>query len=459
MRIRQLVDRGRGGALGAVGLEVALIVALIVFNGILAGSELAIVSARKVRLQQRAAEGDAGAQAALALSEQPNRFLSTAQIGITLVGILAGAFGGATVAETLADGLEGRGIDEDWAGPLAVALVVLGITYLSLIVGELVPKRLALAQPERVASIVARPMNLLATIARPAVALLSLSTEAVLRVLRLSNPGDEAVTEEELRMLIQQGADAGVIDEAEQQMAFAVLRLGDRTVGDIMTPRTEVSWVDASDGIDQILNQIANAPHDRFPVCLRSPDDVLGVVAVKELFAAARNGEVADIRSVMRPALFIPESATMLTALERFREGGPFGIVIDEYGGMAGVATLTDLLEIIVGQLPETVGERDEEPIADGPDGSWLVDGRLSTERLRTLLGVRELPRDGEFQTLAGLVMDQLGHVPSTGAEFETLGYRFIVVDMDGRRIDRVMIAPVESDETAELPDGEAKKG
>lgn len=445
--------------MGAVGLEVALIVALIVFNGVLAGSELAIVSARKVRLQQRAMDGDTGARAALALGEQPNRFLSTVQIGITLVGILAGAFGGATVAETLADGLEGRGIDEDWAGPLAVALVVLGITYLSLIVGELVPKRLALAQPERVASIVARPMNLLATIARPAVWLLSVSTEAVLRVLRLSNPGDEAVTEEELRMLIQQGADAGVIDEAEQQMAFAVLRLGDRTVGDIMTPRTEVSWIDASDDIRAILDHVAEAPHDRFPVCLRGPDDVLGVVAVKELLAAARNGEITDIRSVMRPALFIPESATMLTALERFREGGPFGIVIDEYGGMAGVATLTDLLEIIVGQLPEGAGLPEDPPIAEGPDGSWLVDGRLSTERLRILLGVRELPRESEYQTLAGLVMDQLGHVPSTGAEFETLGYRFIVVDMDGRRIDRVMITSAEPEDSLSAPDGDSEKG
>ncbi len=428
--------------MGAVGLEVALIVALIVFNGILAGSELAIVSARKVRLQQRAADGDAGARAALALGEQPNRFLSTVQIGITLVGILAGAFGGATVAETLADGLEGRGVDEDWAGPLAVGLVVLGITYLSLIVGELVPKRLALAHPERVASIVSRPMNVLASVARPAVALLSLSTEAVLRVLRLGAPSDEAVTEEELRLLIQQGAEAGVIEAAEQEMAFAVLQLGDRTVADIMTPRTEVSWIDATDDIEAILTQVADGPHDRFPVCRRGPDDVLGVVAVKELFAAARRGPVTDIESVMRPALFIPESATMLTALERFREGGPFGIVIDEYGGMAGVATLTDLLEIIVGQLPESAGEPEDEPIVAGPDGSWLVDGRLSTERLRVLLGWRGLPRDGSYQTLAGLVMDELGHVPSTGEEFATLGYRFIVVDMDGRRIDRVMIAP-----------------
>lgn len=443
--------------MGAVGLEVALIVALIVFNGILAGSELAIVSARKVRLQQRAANGDAGAASALALGEQPNRFLSTVQIGITLVGILAGAFGGATVAETLDDWLAERGIAENWAGPMAVALVVLGITYLSLIVGELVPKRLALAHPERVASTVARPMNVLSVVAAPAVAMLSLSTEAVLRVLRLNRVSDDAVTEEELRMLIQQGADAGVIDETEQEMAFAVLRLGDRTIADIMTPRTEVSWIDAADGIEAILQQVAEGPHDRFPVCLRGADDVLGVVAVKELFAATRKGPVTDIRAVMRPALFIPESASVLTALERFREGGPFGIVIDEYGGMAGVATLTDLIEVVVGDLPETPGETDA-PIVAGPEGSWLVDGRVSTERWRELLGLRELPRQGEYQTLAGFVMEQLGHVPATGTSFEALGYRFVVVDMDGRRIDRVMITPVEVEGALEADAGDQKR-
>lgn len=427
--------------MGAVGLEIALIVALIVFNGILAGSELAIVSARRVRLQRRAAEGDTGARAALALADQPNRFLSTVQIGITLVGILAGAFGGATLADHLASWFGDQGVSDGWATPLAVGAVVIGITYLSLIVGELVPKRIALAQPERVAGVVARPMQILSVLAAPAVTLLSLSTDAVLGLLRLGRVGEAAVTEEELRMLLQMSAESGVIEAAEQEMAFAVLRFGDRTVADIMTPRTDVTWIDASDPLDEILDTIAAAPHDRFPVCLRGPDDVLGVLAVKELYAEQRERGITDIRLVMRPALFIPETASALTALERFREGGPFGIAIDEYGGMAGVVTLTDLLECIVGDMPQP-GEDDAEAIAAGPDGSWLIDGRVSIERLGSLLQFGSLPQPRGYQTVAGFVLEELGHVPSVGDKFEYEGFRVVVVDMDGRRIDRIMVTP-----------------
>lgn len=432
--------------MGAVGLEIALVVALIVFNGLLAGSELAIVSARKTRLQQRASTGDSGARAALALANQPNRFLSTVQIGITLVGILAGAFGGATLADHLANWFRDQGVSEGWATPLAVGAVVIAITYLSLIVGELVPKRIALAQPERVAGVVARPMHALSVVAAPAVNLLSISTDAVLGLFRLGRVGEAAVTEEELRMLLQMGAESGVIEAAEQEMAFAVLRFGDRTVADIMTPRTDVTWIDASDPLDEILDTIAGAPHDRFPVCQRSPDDVLGVLAVKELFAAQREHDIADIRLVMRPALFIPESASVLTALERFREGGPFGIAIDEYGGMAGVVTLTDLLECIVGDMPQP-GEDDAEAIAAGPDGSWLIDGRVSIERLGEMLQLGALPQPRGYQTVAGFVLEELGHVPSVGDAFTYGDFRFVVVDMDARRIDRIMVTPTGSGE------------
>jgi len=271
----------------AVGIEIVIVLVLILFNGILAGSELAVVSSRKLRLQQRAEAGDAGARAALELADQPNRFLSTVQIGITLVGILAGAFGGATLAETVAARLERLGLGEGAAEAAAVALVVLAITYFSLIVGELVPKRLALQHPERIATTVARPMRVLATIASPAVAVLSFSTDIVLRLLRLRPQEDAAITEEEIRMLLQQSSEAGVIEVAEQQMASAVFRLGDRHVHDLMTPRSSVVWLDADDPPQTVWEEIAASPYSHFPVCRGSLDTVLGVVAVRDLLLAA----------------------------------------------------------------------------------------------------------------------------------------------------------------------------
>lgn len=432
--------------MGAIGFELVLIIVLVLVNGILAGSELAVVSARRVRLQQRAAAGDVGARVALELASDPNRFLATVQIGITLVGILAGAFAGATVAEKLANQLEDLGLSDGASGPAAVLLVVLGITYLSLIIGELVPKRLALAHPEAIASIVARPLRLLSIIGTPAVAVLSFSTDAVLRLLRLRAPSDEAVTEEELRMLLQQGADAGVIEIVEHEMAAAVFRLGDRRVEDLMTPRLEAVWLDLADPIEQAWEAIAESPHECYPVCENDTDTVLGVVAVKDLFALFARGETMDLRAVLKPALFLPGTLSVLLALERFKQDpSTLAVVIDEYGGTNGILTLTDVMEAIVGDLP--TDDQPEEAIVTRPDGSWLIDGRLPLDELQLVLNVRAFPDERDYQTLAGFLLHQIGHIPPIGETVDWNGFRFEVVDMDARRIDRVLVTPTSEDE------------
>ncbi|MBI5949266.1 MAG: HlyC/CorC family transporter [Chloroflexi bacterium] len=429
--------------MGAIGLELVLIVVLVLINGVLAGSELAVVSARKVRLQHRAASGDAGAQVALELASEPNRFLSTVQIGITLVGILAGAFGGATVAEKLAEQLEDAGLSDSVSAPAGVLLVVIGITYLSLIIGELVPKRLALAHPEAIAAIVARPMRVLAIAGTPVVAVLSISTEAVLRVLRLRAPSDVAVTEEELKVLLQQGVAAGVIEAAEHEMAAAIFRLGDRRVAHLMTPRLDAVWLDVADPVERALELMAASPHERYPVCENGPDNVLGVVAGKDLFALVARGELPDLRTVLRPALYVPETLSALAVLERFKQApSTLAVVVDEYGGTNGILALTDVMEAIVGALPSD--EVEEQAIVRRPDGSWLIDGRLPFDELAALLRLPRSPGRSDYQTLAGLVLHEMGHIPSVGDSVDWGEYHFEVVDMDARRIDRVLVTPGE---------------
>jgi putative hemolysin len=421
-------------------LEVALILFLVVLNGFLSGSELALVSARKARLQQRAERGDSGARAAVALTEDPNRFLATVQVGITLVGILAGAFAGATVAETLADRLAELGLSETAAGTLAVAAVVAAVTYLSLILGELVPKRIALAHPEALASRAARPMRLLSTLLAPAVALLGLSTRAVLRLLGVKAAAGEAVTEEELQLLLRQSAESGAIERGEHEIASAALRLGDLRLSDRMTPRPQVAWLDVTETAEATHAVILSHPHDRFPVCEGSPDEVLGIVAARDFLVGSLKREPFDLRALVKPALFLPESLTLLTALDRFRqERASAAIVIDEFGGTAGFVTLTDFIEPVMGELPS---EEQQEPlVVEREDGSLLIDGQLPTADLKRRLGVVSLPDEEEYQTLAGFVLIQLGRVPRTGERFEWDGFAFEVVDMDGHRVDEVLVS------------------
>jgi putative hemolysin len=421
----------------SLSIEIALIVLLVLVNGVLAGSELAIVSARRHRLQQRADAGDGGARTALEMASQPNRFLSTVQVGITGVGIFAGAFGGATLAEQLAGRLEDGGMGEGLANALGVGGVVLAITYLSLVFGELVPKRVALQHPERIASVMSRPLHGLAVAGRPLVAILSSSTEAVLRIFRIHTGEPRSITEEELRMLLLEGSREGIIEAGEQRLASAALQLGDRTVSDVMTPRLDVTWLDLEDGTAASIARVTSSPHHWFPVIEGGPDRVLGAVAVRDLFRAAAQGKAPDLRASLLPVAFVPESQSLLLALEQMRgEDVPLAVVVDEYGGTSGIVTVTDVVETVVGDFaPEG-----EPEIVILEDGGWSVDGRVQLGELSSLPDPPTMSESADYQTLAGFVLHRLGRIPAVGDSFEFQGWRFEVVDMDARRVDRVII-------------------
>lgn len=426
--------------MASVAVEIVIIVALVLVNGLLAMSELALVSARRLRLKQRADQGDAGAAAALELAGEPNRFLSTAQIGITTVGIFAGAFGGATLAGKLAGYLQDQGLSQGVADGAAVAVVVLMITYLSLIIGELVPKRLALRNPERVASRVSRPMRLLSRLAAPVVAVLSVSTEAVLRVLRATSPPRSDITDEEIRLLLEQSTEAGIIDEAEEELAVAVFRLGDRDVADLLTPRREVIFLDVHSAPETVWNAVVQTPHTRFPVCEENLDNVIGVVALKDLVAQLARREEPNLLDILRPARFFPESLPALGALARFREvRESLAIVVDEHGGTSGVITLADVVGAIVGVVEEEGAG--EQPVVRRADGTLLIDGALPVQDLKEELHLGALPDEGSYQTFAGFILHELGRIPSTGDTLEWDSWRFEVIDMDDRRIDKVLVS------------------
>jgi putative hemolysin len=423
-----------------IALELVILLALILVNGILAMSELAVVSARKLRLQQRAERGDAGAAVALQLAAEPTRFLSTVQIGITLVGIFAGAFGGATVAEQVSVWLGDAGLAEGLSEILSVAIVVVVIAYLSLVVGELVPKRIALQHPEGIAAAVARPMRLLSRAAAPVVALLSLSTDTVLRLLRIRKSEGSAISEEEIRILLQQSTEAGVLHPREEAMASAVLRLGDRNAGDVMTPRPDVVWVDRHATPDAVRELVVTRPHGRYPVADHDVDHVIAVVALKDLVAQIGRALAPDLGPILRPALFIPESLPAIEALERIREARePLAVVVDEHGGTAGVVTLADIVSAIVGEF-STTDEPEDQDFVRRPDGSLLVDGAVPVDQLKEELGADELPDEDDYATFAGFVLHQLGRIPVTGERFEWDEWAFEVVDMDGRRVDKVLV-------------------
>ncbi len=425
-------------------MEIAIILLLIFINSLFAMSETAVVSARKARLQTWAEEGDAKAQAALDLANHPTHFLSTTQIGITLVGILAGAFGGATIADQLAVYLGQVLLLAPYARPVSLALVVLLITYFSLVLGELVPKRLALFNPERIASAVAAPMRTLATVAYPIVRLLTLSTELVLRLLGVRQPNEPPVTEEEINVLIGQGARAGVFEDAEPELVRGVFRLGDREVGAIMTPRLDIVWLDLDEPPAENQRRIAESVHSRFPACRGSLDNVAGRVRTKELLVASLNCAPFDLEKVLLPPVYVPERASALQLLEQFKGSGiHIALVVDEYGGIQGLVTLNDVMEAIVGELPSH-GDLSDRDVVRRADGSWLLDGMLAVDEFKDLLDLRELPNEerGDYQTLGGFIMMRLGRIPSAGDHFDYGGLRLEVVDMDGRRVDKVLVTP-----------------
>lgn len=423
-------------------IEALIVLVLIVVNGVFAMSELAIVSSRKVRLEAMAESGSGGAQVALRLIEEPGRFLSTVQIGITLVGIFAGAFGGATLAAPLGRLFDRVGFIAPNGETVAFPVVVVTITYLSLVVGELVPKRIALANPERVASLVAKPMRLLSQITAPVVWLLRLSTDAVLSLLGLGRMKEESVTEEEVKALIAEGTRTGVFAPQERDMIDGVLRIADRTVRAVMTPRLDIAWIERTAGGEELARLFEDDRHRRILVCEGGVDHAVGYIDMADVAATVLRGDAIDIPALLRHPLVISEGLGVLRLIDMFRrEGIHFALVVDEYGVTEGVVTAHDILEGIAGALPERGEEEDEPGIVQRPDGSMLVDGLLSIDAFMAALELRGLDASRDYDTVAGLVLHTLGRIPTAGDTVEVAGLRIEVIDMDGRRIDKVMVA------------------
>ncbi|MDW7732770.1 MAG: hemolysin family protein [Methanolobus sp.] len=432
----------------AYTLEIAIIIILILLNGIFAMSEFALVSSRRTRLRQRAEKGDTGAAAALEISEELTPFLSTIQIGITLVGILAGAFGGATVAEGLATYFRQFPVLAPYSDALAITLVVVVITYLTLTFGELVPKRLALYRAEAIASRVAKPMRVLSSIARPLVVILSTSTDAVLRLLKVPKDYEPSITEEEVRIMLEEGTRNGVFEKAELSMIEGVLKVGDLRVESLMTHRNEIISLDLDDEAKVNLKKMIDSGRSYFPAYEKEFDNIIGIVSVKDVMANIVESDTIDIRKYIKKALFVPETLRVLRLLEEFKESGVhIALIADEYGSIQGVITRNDILEAIVGDV-RSLGEPVEMPqIVRREDGSWLIDGDTPTEKVKDALSIDSFPEeeDGYYYTIAGLIMFILQRIPNTGNHIEIKGVRYEVVDMDGNRIDKVLATRVRS--------------
>ncbi len=432
-------------AMSEIILSAVVVLILILANGVLAMAEIAIVSSRKARLQQRAEEGDAGARAALELATEPGHFLSTVQVGITLVGILAGAYGGATVAERIEPLFRSVPLIGPHSLGFSIGLVVAVITLLSVVLGELVPKRVGLAHAETLAAFLARPMRLFSILTYPLVGSLSWGTDSVFRLMGIQPSKEPPVTEEEIKIMIEQGTEAGVFEEAEQDMVESVFRLGDRRVSSLMTPRTDIVWLDADDPAEANWRKMAESGYSYFPVYRGGQDNVLGIVSIKDVWASTVEGRPAGLETLLSHPLFVSEYTTVLKLLELFRKTGRhLALIIDEYNILLGLVTLKDLLEAIVGDLPAE-DEPKENPVIRREDGSWLMDGMLPVERFKEEIGLDELPgeKDVDFQSLGGFVTNHVGRIPLTGDHFDFEGFRCEVVDMDGRRVDKVLVTPL----------------
>jgi putative hemolysin len=408
-------------------------------------SEFALVSAKKTRLRQRAEEGDMQAATALKLANEPTPFLSTVQIGITLVGIFAGAFGGATIAEEFAAYLRNFPALAPYSDLLSITLVVLVITYLTLIFGELVPKGIALNNAESIASNVAKPMFFLSVIAKPFVIVLSRSTETMLRIMRIKKPTGPPVTEEEIKIMLEEGTEAGVFEKAELSMIQGVFEIGDRRVDSLMTDRSDIIALDLNDPTDENLQKIIRSGRSTFPAYERYLDNIIGIVSVNDLLARMVENRTVDIRASVSQPLFVPEAITILKLLELFRETGVhIALITDEYGSIQGIITLHDIFEAIAGDI-RSLGESEEGQITVREDDSLLVDGDTSIEKLKDVLSIDSFPGEeqGYYRTIAGLIIFILQRIPKTGDHIEFGGLRYEVLDMDGNRIDKVLIVRV----------------
>lgn len=426
-------------------MEFIILLLLVVMNGLFAMSEIAVVSSRKTRLQQWVDEGKAGAGVALELAAKPGHFLSAIQVGITLIGILSGAFGEATVAVEISGRIARVPALAPHAETIALAIVVMGITFLSLILGELVPKRIALRNPEGIAVMIARPMCLLAKAAHPLVWFLSVATDSVLKVLGVRPMSTPPVTEEEIKVMMEQGAEAGVFEKEEQQLVANVFRLDQRRIGSIMMPRGDVIYLDVEDSFDDIRRKILDSVHSVMPVCRGGIANVLGVVYAKDLLRRSLSGESFDLLSSLKAPLYIPETSTAMKLLEMCKKSGRHvAFVVDEYGDLQGLVTIHDVLESIVGDIPSE-GEPAEPLAVRREDGSWLLDGMLPVDKFRELFPEVGLPEEesGTYHTLSGFILMRLGRIPAVADHFSWHGWRFEVVDMDGNRIDKVLASPI----------------
>lgn len=432
--------------MSVIFVEILVILLLILLNGFLSMSEIAVVSSRKVRLQQRAKADVAGARSALELATKPNQFLSAVQIGITLIGVLAGAFGGATIAEELEGYLSALPIQwlAAYSEAISVSLVVLVVTFLTLILGELAPKQIGLNNPEGIAARIAPPMQVFSRLTAPVVHFLIFSSNLVLRLLRIRPSAEPEITEEEIKLLIKKATEGGIFEPKEEDILEQVLRLADRLVTTEMTPRTEIIWLDLEDPLEEVKSILVDACHSYYPVGRGDLDRILGVVQAKDLLAQTIQGNPFNLEEKLLQPLFIPESMNILDTLERFREcHTQIAIIIDEFGGVQGLTTISDILEAISGDFPGAFYVSEPEVIAR-EDGTYLLDGMLDIDEFKSLFELDALPGEEEnhYQTLGGFVMTFLQRIPTTGEEFEYENLHFEVVDMDNFRIDKVLVNP-----------------
>jgi putative hemolysin len=432
--------------------QILFLLLLIFLNGIFAMSEMAVATSRKARLQPLAEFGDAGAAAALDLHENPTRFLSTVQIGITTTAVLIGIVGEGALAEPFGHWLLSKStfLTEREAAGVALVVVVFVITFLSIVLGELVPKRIAQIYPEQIARFVSRPMRITSTAATPLVRVLSFCTDALLKMLGVKEEHAPQVTEEEIQVLMEQGTDAGIFEEAEQQMVRNVFRLDERKIGSLMVPRGNVVYLDIDDPIAVNTEKIAQSDVSRFPVCQGSLANVLGIARAKDLLAQAVAGKALDLTSSLQPVLYVPETLSGVELVENFRKSHtPAALVVDEYGDVQGMVTLRDILEAIVGEFPTPLPE--ESSALQRDDGSWLLDGVIALPELQDTLDMGALPEGDSdtFHTLAGMLMLLMGRIPRTGDKAQWGDWQFEVVDMDGKRIDKVLATRLPTDSAA----------
>ncbi len=427
--------------------DLVIIVALVALNGVFAMSELAIVSARKARMEAMARAGRRGARTAIELAADPGKFLSTVQIGITLIGILAGAYSGASLGGPLGDRLVLLGVPAASAPEIGFGLAIVLTTFLSLIIGELVPKQFALRNPEPIAALLAVPMLHLSRLTAPFVWLLDKTTGLVFRLLGLTREAESHVTAEELHLIVAEASSAGVIEESERAIISGVVRLADRPVREVMTPRTEVEWIDVNDDPEAIRAQLADLSHTRMPVADGSVDQILGVIHARDLVGALLRGEAIDLRALLRKAIVLPDHVDAMDALKALREAEvPMALIHDEYGHFEGLVAPANLLAAIAGDFAADQDEDTDPPIVEREDGSWLVSGTYTADALATRLEI-ELPEDRDFATTAGFALWRLKHLPVTGESFDYRGWRFEVVDMDGRRIDKLLVSSVSGED------------